>query len=206
MADAFHSERLTYRAIEDNDEDIAFIHSLRLDSQSRANGDSSLFKPVNKANSANSLTRYRDEDFLGVIICLPGQHAESEEKTTEPIMKSIGRISLKVGKRTEEHHRTANMGSTLRPSTSERDMAVKQSSGYLNGLLSTEACTMLGFNAFHTIREHDDCMRAWDSYSRARTGRHCGITEGGMTCLLCRCLRMNGARKYSRKRSREKEI
>jgi hypothetical protein len=36
MADAFRSQRLVYRAIEDNDEDIEFLHSLCQDYADKA--------------------------------------------------------------------------------------------------------------------------------------------------------------------------
>jgi hypothetical protein len=75
MADVFKSARLTYRAIEENDEDNAFIHSLRLESNSRATNESLLFKPVSKASSKRAAFEIRDESILAVLICLPADEA-----------------------------------------------------------------------------------------------------------------------------------
>ncbi|TVY42538.1 putative N-acetyltransferase [Lachnellula occidentalis] len=103
MADAFHSARLTYRAIEDNEQDTAFIHSLRLDSTSRANTETRIFKPVDEASSAKSAARNRDECLIGVLICTSANEM--------PGGLTVGLINLHPGlKEGLEQHRNADIG------------------------------------------------------------------------------------------------
>lgn len=113
MADAFRSARLIYRAIEKNDDDLDFIHSLRLESASRATNENRLFKPINRAQSEETATRKRDEAVIGVIICLPistvgtgADYAEISPQRTIP----IGLMDLHPVKKGFEHHRTSDIG------------------------------------------------------------------------------------------------
>jgi RimJ/RimL family protein N-acetyltransferase len=106
MANVFKSARLTYRAMEENDEDDAFIHSLRLESQSRAMNETSIFKPVNKASSAQAAAHYRDDFLLAVLICLPEDGG---------VGKPIGRLNLHPEPDKElKHHRNADIGIQLK--------------------------------------------------------------------------------------------
>jgi RimJ/RimL family protein N-acetyltransferase len=92
--------------MEENDEDDAFIHSLRLESQSRATNEFSMFKPVSKAASARAAAHHRDEFYLAVLICL------SEDGG---VGKPIGRINLHPEPdRDSKHHRKAELGIQLR--------------------------------------------------------------------------------------------
>ncbi|RAO70559.1 uncharacterized protein BHQ10_006571 [Talaromyces amestolkiae] len=103
MAGAFKSARLTYRAIENNDKDNAFIHSLRLESGSRATNEPTLFKPVNKASTVLAAAEIRDESYMAVLICLPADDFEPE--------RPIGRIDLHPEpKKLLQHHRNAEVG------------------------------------------------------------------------------------------------
>lgn len=102
MADVFKSARLVYRAIEDDDEDTAFIHSLRLEAGSRATNECAMFKPVSKASSAKAAAIIRRETCLGVLICLPAG---------DGAVKPIGRIDLHPEPDKEmKHHRNAEVG------------------------------------------------------------------------------------------------
>jgi len=106
MANAFKSARLTYRAMEENEEDDAFIHSLRLESRSRANNEFSMFKPVSRASSARAAAEHRNEFFLAVLICL------SEDGG---VGKPIGRINLHPEPdKDRKHHRKAELGIQLK--------------------------------------------------------------------------------------------
>jgi RimJ/RimL family protein N-acetyltransferase len=102
MSDVFKSARLTYRAIEENDEDNAFIHSLRLESGSRATNEALMFKPVSKASSARAATDIRDGSYLAVLICLPAD---------DGAVKPIGRMDLHPEpEKLLKHHRNAEVG------------------------------------------------------------------------------------------------
>ncbi|TVY27953.1 Spermidine N(1)-acetyltransferase [Lachnellula hyalina] len=111
MADAFHSARLTYRAIEENEEDTSFIHSLRLDSALRANSETMIFKPVNKASSAKAAAHYRDKNLISVLICLQVTSAKEGAEVSIPATKPIGLINLHPGfEQGREQHRNADIG------------------------------------------------------------------------------------------------
>jgi len=94
MADAFRSARLIYRAIEDNDDDISFFHSLRLDTDGRTNFEPPLLKPVNKASSTKLITKLRDERMLSVLICLPVPAGEGGESVSPAVPKPVGILWL----------------------------------------------------------------------------------------------------------------
>lgn len=67
---AFKSQRLIYRAIEDNDEDIGFIHSILLDSEGFANGSDLKLVPHNK-DAAKTWKKRLEGCIIAVIMCLP---------------------------------------------------------------------------------------------------------------------------------------
>jgi len=102
MADVFKSARLIYRAVEENDGDNSFIHSLRLESGSRATNEPLMFKPVSKASSAKAAAGIRNESYLAVLICL----SEDDGAVTP-----IGRMDLHPEPEKEvKHHRNAEVG------------------------------------------------------------------------------------------------
>jgi len=112
MADAFRSQRLVYRAIEENDEDIEFLHSLNLESEGRIKNSTVLFKPVNKKYTIDQANCLRGM-FLGVIICLPILSENREQKGSDAAsetLKPIGRASLWGVEEQDRHHRKANIG------------------------------------------------------------------------------------------------
>lgn len=92
----FRSQRLTYRAVED--EDDAFFTSLLKDFKGNANASIFLLKPPSKKDG----TGYREwcqSCALGVIMCLPDANEE----------KPIGIITLKgpdVPNKMEHHRRS----------------------------------------------------------------------------------------------------
>jgi RimJ/RimL family protein N-acetyltransferase len=123
----FRSERLVYRAVEDNEDDRRFLHELINDPAQQLLGTMVLPRPNTKGDAAQFLAAQQSR-LLGVIICLPpperaarepvGSGAAQEDKftlarkilhPTRPI--PIGRLSLRhtMGAGTE-HHRNAMMG------------------------------------------------------------------------------------------------
>ena len=111
MADVFRSQRLVYRAIEDNDEDIEFLHSINLDSEGRINGDKSLLKPANKTYTQEQANFLR-KDFLSVMICLPIS-SENTSDAASKSLKPIGRIHLWAIEERHRHHRNTNIGISI---------------------------------------------------------------------------------------------
>ena len=102
MNDPFRSQRLLYRAVEDNDEDAAFFHSIQSDVRAYANSNSSLLKPQSSALSAKFKSYVAEKTLLGVVICLPGVSGE-----TPP--NPIGCIYLTKPQAGHEHHRNSNI-------------------------------------------------------------------------------------------------
>ncbi|KAK7707993.1 hypothetical protein SLS64_006815 [Diaporthe eres] len=125
----FKSERLIYRAIEDSDEDLDFIHSISLDAEGFANGMDLALVPQNR--EATKRWRQRLETaIIAVIVCLPspsdpepatGAGAKDEAPAQQPSKKAagptpIGLISLSgsTSMRTAQH-RNANIGIDILP-------------------------------------------------------------------------------------------
>jgi RimJ/RimL family protein N-acetyltransferase len=94
----FKSAGLTYRAIEDNDADRAFVYSLRLDTAAMANSSPKVMKPRNRKEFDEFTKHMIDDLLLGVFICL------SDDSETP--RKPIGFIVLMTVKG-HEHHRKA---------------------------------------------------------------------------------------------------
>lgn len=89
--DPFRSSRLTYRAVEESDEDNAFLHSLQLDIESLSLNTMQVLVPRNKVQSKRLGVYLRDSCRLGVLICLP---PGTEANTTNEAVP-IGFIALK---------------------------------------------------------------------------------------------------------------
>lgn len=125
-SNAFKSERLIYRAIEDNDEDLDFIHSILLDAEGFANSMDLALVPQNK-EAAKRWKQSLDGAIIAVIVCLPppsdadqtpaaGAKDEAPAQQQQPTKKTdpipIGLISLRgspSGMRTAQH-RNADIG------------------------------------------------------------------------------------------------
>jgi RimJ/RimL family protein N-acetyltransferase len=92
MTSAFRSERLVYRAIEQNDEDNAFFYSLLSDTEGFGNYDIRLQKPFSRKESDKYAADHENR-LLAVMICLPIPNSEGGEKGGEKL-KPIGVVGL----------------------------------------------------------------------------------------------------------------
>ncbi|KAG6363640.1 hypothetical protein INS49_008741 [Diaporthe citri] len=103
----FKSERLLYRAIEDNDEDLDFIHSISLDAEGFANGVDLALVPQNK-DATKRWKQRLEQAIIAVIAQQPGKKAAGPTP--------IGLISLSgsTSMRTAQH-RNANVGIDILP-------------------------------------------------------------------------------------------
>ncbi|KAJ5622991.1 Acyl-CoA N-acyltransferase [Penicillium lividum] len=124
----FGSARLLYRAVEDSEEDKAFIHNaLDNDPTSQAMVSMSLTRPMSKKNAETHIKALQD-CLLAVIICLRPQESEKgsppagEAQTPDPAPKEakpvpIGRLALSChrggGDSAFSRHRAAMLGISL---------------------------------------------------------------------------------------------
>lgn len=122
----FKSERLIYRAIEDSDEDLDFIHSISLDAEGFANGMDLALVPQNK-DATRRWKQRLETAIIAVIVCLPppsgpepaaGAGAKDEAQPSKKAAgpTPIGLISLSgsTSMRTAQH-RNANVGIDILP-------------------------------------------------------------------------------------------
>lgn len=129
----FRSERLVYRAIEDSDEDLDFIHSISLDAEGFANGMDLALVPQNK-DATKRWKQRLETAIIAVIVCLPPPSGPEQATGTDtakddapaptqaqPDKKAagptpIGLISLagSTSMRTAQH-RNANVGIDILP-------------------------------------------------------------------------------------------
>lgn len=136
-SNAFKSERLIYRAIEDNDEDLEFIHSISLDADGFANSNNLALVPQNK-EATKRWKQHLDNCIIAVIVCLPppsetdpapaaaakdgapaatpAQQQAAGSKKAGPAPTPIGLISMtgSSGMRTAQH-RNASIGVDILP-------------------------------------------------------------------------------------------
>jgi len=112
MANTFRSQRLVYRAVEENDDDKAFLHSLVTDSENFANFDPQLLKPFSKKDSEKYFANF-PEKLLAVLICLPITPSKTleEEPSSEgtKVLRPIGFIGLQKIESYNLHHRHSNL-------------------------------------------------------------------------------------------------
>jgi RimJ/RimL family protein N-acetyltransferase len=145
MADAFNSARLTYRAIEENDKDTAFIHSLRLESAARANSEDWIFKPVNKASSAKFAAQRRDKCRIAVLICLPVSSVGEGAGVALSATKPIGRINLQSpDEQGREHHRDTEIGIQIAAEYQRKGYGSEAIKWILQWAFKYGACIVLG--------------------------------------------------------------
>ncbi|KAI0188544.1 putative GNAT family acetyltransferase [Astrocystis sublimbata] len=71
--DPFHSKRLVYRAVEDSQEDGAFVHAIQRDAEAQSGSSYGLLRPESIKNS-NDFKEHITKCLLGVIICLPNEN------------------------------------------------------------------------------------------------------------------------------------
>jgi RimJ/RimL family protein N-acetyltransferase len=112
-ANIFRSERLVYRAIEDTDEDKAFIKALKSDTLGWYRYSSQLPKPPTKKAVDNYTEQIRSDEFLGVLACLPvtpkvngTEGVDDESEALEP----IGVVDLHRISPASMHHRCSDIG------------------------------------------------------------------------------------------------
>ncbi|TVY68984.1 putative ribosomal N-acetyltransferase [Lachnellula suecica] len=117
MANTLRSERLVYRGLEDNDEDIEFVRTLHLDSLGRTQYSTTLFKPSTKSDARERILRYQRK-FISAMICLPISSHDKEQKDAETSENPnpVGLISLSEPDPTTRHHRTSHIGIWIAPS------------------------------------------------------------------------------------------
>ncbi|KAI0430309.1 acyl-CoA N-acyltransferase [Xylaria sp. FL1042] len=88
LGGAFRSERLVYRAIEDNETDKSFIFTqLMLDPVTSSLSDPSIHRPKTRKESDQQVDALIRSSLLAVLICLPGDDSNA------PV--PIGLISIK---------------------------------------------------------------------------------------------------------------
>ncbi|KAH7338489.1 GNAT family acetyltransferase [Pyrenochaeta sp. MPI-SDFR-AT-0127] len=115
MANAFRSKSLVYRAIENNEEDKAFMHSLWLDPQSLyQNRYNQLFQPISR-NACDLFRKATDNNrLIDVLICLPADKEEigNQEEPNCGAKKEvpIGFVNLHGIAEGSQHHRTLDIG------------------------------------------------------------------------------------------------
>ncbi len=128
VEDAWRSERLVYRAIEDNEEDKTWIcENIDKDPVNMVMGSLGAFKPGSMASAANFIQRTKGS-MLRVFACLPpadedyGNGKEGDEKTEKTKEKGkgkgkptpIGYVALFSGGGPDgAHHRSAHLGINL---------------------------------------------------------------------------------------------
>lgn len=124
-SNAFKSERLIYRAIEDNDEDLDFVHSITLDAEGFANSNNLALAPQNK-EATKKWKQHLDGCTIAAIVCLPPPSgpdpaADTVDNKAEARPTPIGLISLSgaSGLRTAQH-RNANISIDVLPAYQRR--------------------------------------------------------------------------------------
>lgn len=88
LGGAFRSERVIYRAIEDNEADRTFLFTqLQLDPVTSSLGDPTIHRPKNRKESDRRVDTLIENPLLSVMICLPGDSSNA--------VVPIGYISIK---------------------------------------------------------------------------------------------------------------
>ncbi|KAF2432525.1 GNAT family acetyltransferase [Tothia fuscella] len=120
VANAFQSKSLVFRAIEDNEEDRAFMHSLWLDPESYyLNNYLQLLKPISRRNYDIHNESKKSNRLLNVLICIPahvkcsGTQQESSCRPEKPT--PIGFVNLHGLSQDHRQHRTLDIGILIAP-------------------------------------------------------------------------------------------
>jgi RimJ/RimL family protein N-acetyltransferase len=80
LRNAWRSDNLVYRSIEENDEDFAFIKTLRSDPVNLGFSTKGMLRPPT-AKATKEYMGYFPKDILAVMICLPPRPLQTEEQT-----------------------------------------------------------------------------------------------------------------------------
>lgn len=103
--DPFQSQRLLYRAWEDNPKDDAFFHALLSDPLVNSMATHALQRPLSTVEKKELKKLILDETFVSFVICKIPDHNTSDQ---EP--QAIGMISLKSTKPAFAHNRSLEFG------------------------------------------------------------------------------------------------
>ncbi|KAK2778796.1 GNAT family [Colletotrichum kahawae] len=102
LENAFRSERLIFRAIEDDEDDQRWFHEqIKNDPVGFALGDSNVLRPQTKSRSDSLLLEIQGF-LLGVIVCLP---VADEATSPQPI--GVVALNDEAGDNYRHHHRLA---------------------------------------------------------------------------------------------------
>lgn len=122
MRDAWKSERLIYRALEDSDADRAFVHeAIAGDPIGFALGYSEALRPQSRSMSDAIFDQLRKKG-LSVVICLPGATVPKEgQETGLPLpgagtglgLVPIGIVTLTATAPENHHHRKTTLGISI---------------------------------------------------------------------------------------------
>jgi RimJ/RimL family protein N-acetyltransferase len=125
MANAFTSQRLIYRAVENTPADADLMHQIQSDYVALAASDSGLLKPMTREESGKHLQYVKEKTLLGVVICLA--HSSMQDQTIQSLEQAstetaIGSIYLTAPKSGHEHHRNSHISLDI--------LAAYQNKGY----------------------------------------------------------------------------
>lgn len=154
--DAFKSERLFYRAVEDTDEDLAFLHSILLDAEGFANSNTMSLVPQNK-ESTKKWKKHLEGCLIAAVLCLPAsghdQTATTDDAPAQPSKKTpgltpIGLISLTGSNPRSVHHRNANVGIDILPEHQRRGYGSEAINWVLRWGFQTQGLHRIGIESF----------------------------------------------------------
>lgn len=105
----FTSKRLIYRAVEETPEDLAFLHSITLDSEGFANSNTGRLVPQNKEYTKKWKT-HLESCLIAAVVCLPSDSS----LTPTPADETASNTDAASPPGTA-HHRNANISIDVLP-------------------------------------------------------------------------------------------
>ena len=116
LVKAFRSERLIYRAFQNDSEDKAFIYEhITIDPVNYALSDPGLLAPRSKQAEEDLMNEFA-KSLLAVVLCLPPPEQSGSEETGNAKPIPIGILCLNwggFGSKYLHHHRSAELGITI---------------------------------------------------------------------------------------------
>ncbi|GKT44359.1 spermidine synthase [Colletotrichum spaethianum] len=110
LENAFCSDRLIYRAIENNEADSTFLHTqLENDPVNTALSDLRLLKPKNSKHS-HSMTEKMEKSILTVMICLPHKNTAEDNESIPVGFLTLGWAGIPADM---AQHRSVGLGIAL---------------------------------------------------------------------------------------------